>query len=40
LWTLGQDLGEDFSDEVKKAWTAAYVILSAVMTDAAAKSAA
>lgn len=40
LWTLGQGLGDDFTDEVKEAWTAAYVILSGVMKDAAKEVAA
>ena len=40
LWTLGQGLGDDFTDEVKEAWTEAYVILSTTMKDAAAAAAA
>jgi len=40
LWTLDQSLGDDFTDEVKEAWTTAYVILSGVMKEAEAKSAA
>jgi hemoglobin-like flavoprotein len=36
LWTLEQGLGDDFTDEVKQAWTEAYVILSTTMKDAAA----
>lgn len=40
LWTLGQGLGDDFTDEVKEAWIAAYVILSNVMKDAAKEVAA
>jgi len=40
LWTLGQGLGEDYTDDVNEAWTAAYVILATTMKDAAAKSAA
>ena len=40
LWTLGQGLGEAFTDDVKVAWTTAYVILATTMKDAAAKSAA
>ena len=35
IWTLGQGLGDDFTDDVKEAWVAAYVILSTVMKDAA-----
>ena len=39
LWTLGQGLGDDFTDEVKEAWTAAYVVLSTTMKDAAKAAA-
>lgn len=39
LWTLGQGLGDDFTDEVKEAWTAAYVILATTMKEAASKVA-
>lgn len=35
LWTLGQGLGPAFTPEVEAAWTAAYTLLSGVMTDAA-----
>ncbi|MEM8905288.1 MAG: globin family protein [Actinomycetota bacterium] len=31
LWTLGQGLGEAFTDEAEAAWTAAYGLLSEVM---------
>jgi hemoglobin-like flavoprotein len=31
LWTLGYGLGEAFTDEVKEAWTAAYVGLATTM---------
>lgn len=34
LWTLGQGLGEDFTPEVREAWTTAYGVLSSVMIDA------
>jgi len=34
LWTLGQGLGEDFTPDVKEAWTAAYAILATTMIDA------
>lgn len=39
LWTLGQGLGDDFTDEVKEAWTEAYVILATTMKDAAKAAA-
>ena len=35
LWTLGQGLGDEFTDEVKEAWTETYVTISTVMLDAA-----
>jgi hemoglobin-like flavoprotein len=40
LWTLDQGLGDNFTDELKQAWTAAYVALANVMKDAAKASAA
>ena len=40
IWTLGQGLGEEFTDEVKAAWIEAYTILASVMKEAAAKVAA
>ncbi|MGH8786694.1 MAG: globin family protein [Cupriavidus necator] len=37
LWTsLGAGLGDAFTDEVKGAWTSAYLILAGAMKDAAA----
>ncbi len=39
LWTLGQGLGDDFTEEVKNAWIAVYVLLSTVMKEAAAEVA-
>ncbi|MGD8526860.1 MAG: globin family protein [Thioalkalispiraceae bacterium] len=39
LWTLGQGLGDDFTDEVREAWTEAYVTLATTMKDAAKKAA-
>tara|TARA_R110002049_G_scaffold4601_5_gene32334 strand:+ start:471262 stop:471684 length:423 start_codon:yes stop_codon:yes gene_type:complete len=38
LWTLGQGLGDKFSDEHREAWTQTYVTLSKVMLDAAHES--
>lgn len=35
LWTLGKGLGDDFTDEVKTAWTKVYTLLANVMTEAA-----
>ena len=35
LWTLEQGLGEDFTVEVKDAWTTAYGIIATTMKDAA-----
>lgn len=39
LWTLEQGLGDDFTPEVKEAWTETYVTLATVMKDAAAQAA-
>jgi hemoglobin-like flavoprotein len=39
LWTLEQGLGEDFTPEVKQAWTDVYTLLAQVMQDAARKAA-
>lgn len=35
LWTLGQGLGDEFTEDVEAAWTTTYVTLSTVMLDAA-----
>jgi len=40
LWTLGQGLGDAFTDDVKQAWTDTYVLLATTMKDAAASAAA
>jgi hemoglobin-like flavoprotein len=39
LWTLSKGLGDDFTDEVREAWTDTYVTISGVMKEAAAKAA-
>ena len=28
IWTLGQGLGDDFTDEVKNAWLTTYTLLA------------
>jgi hemoglobin-like flavoprotein len=35
LWTLGQGLGEAFTDELEQAWTAVYGVLAGTMKSAA-----
>ncbi|MFK8050848.1 MAG: globin family protein [Halioglobus sp.] len=40
LWTLGQGLGDAFTDEVCEAWTLTYTALSGVMIEASAGEAA
>jgi nitric oxide dioxygenase len=35
LWTLAQGLGEQFTPDVKTAWTEAYALLAGVMQEAA-----
>ena len=40
LWTLDAGLGDDFTDDVKQAWTDTYVILATTMKNAAAAVAA
>ena len=35
LWTLEQGLGDDFTPDVKQAWTETYTILSTTMKEAA-----
>jgi hemoglobin-like flavoprotein len=37
LWTMEQGLGDDFTPEVKSAWTETYILLDGVMKEAAAK---
>ncbi|MEM7560552.1 MAG: globin domain-containing protein, partial [Planctomycetota bacterium] len=36
LWTLGQGLGDDFTEAAETAWTETYVTLATVMKEAAA----
>ena len=38
LWTLGQGLGDAFTDDLKQSWTEAYVLLATTMKDAAASA--
>jgi len=38
LWTLGQGLGEAFTDEVEAAWTEVYTVLADTMKAAAASA--
>jgi hemoglobin-like flavoprotein len=40
LWTLETGLGDDFTPEVKSAWTDTYVLLATTMKDAAKEVAA
>lgn len=40
IWTLEQGLGEDFTEDAKQAWLAAYGLLSTAMIEASAKKAA
>jgi len=39
LWTLGQGLGDGFTDEVREAWTVTYMTLANVMIEAAKETA-
>jgi hemoglobin-like flavoprotein len=39
LWTLGQGLGDDFTPDVKSAWTEVYTLLATTMKDAARAAA-
>lgn len=40
LWTLGQGLGDAFTDEAEEAWTITYTTLADVMIEAANEEAA
>jgi hemoglobin-like flavoprotein len=39
IWTLGQGLGDDFTDDVKEAWVITYTVLADTMKAAAAEAA-
>ena len=39
IWTLGQGLGEAFTEDVKSAWLDTYTIVATTMKDAAAEAA-
>jgi len=38
IWTLEQELGSEFTPEVREAWTTAYTYLAALMSTAAGES--
>ncbi|NEV64002.1 globin domain-containing protein [Thiorhodococcus minor] len=40
LWSLGEALGEDFTPEVRAAWTETYATLAEAMQDGAAEQLA
>lgn len=40
LWTLGEGLGEAFTDDVKEAWTITYSTLASVMIEAGKEASA
>ena len=40
LWTLEQGLGDDFTDDARRAWAAAYGLLSSTMIEAGEREAA
>lgn len=40
IWTLGTGLGDEFTEEVKEAWLAAYTLLATTMIEAAHSVAA
>ena len=40
IWTLGAGLKDDFTDEVKQAWTGVYTLVADTMKAAAAEKAA
>ncbi|MCG7897123.1 MAG: globin domain-containing protein [Candidatus Thiodiazotropha lotti] len=39
LWTLGEGLGDAFTDEVKEAWVVTYTALAGVMKEGAEETA-
>ncbi len=40
LWTLERGLGDDFTDDTRRAWAAAYGLLSSAMIEAGTREAA
>ena len=40
IWTLGQGLGDAFTEETEEAWIATYTLLATTMKDAARATAA
>jgi hemoglobin-like flavoprotein len=40
LWTLAEGLGDEFTDEVREAWTAAYILLATTAIEATTVAAA
>lgn len=40
VWTLGEGLGDSFTDEVKGAWIEVYTVLASTMIEAAEEEAA
>nr|WP_158409467.1 globin domain-containing protein [Gloeocapsa sp. PCC 73106] len=38
IWTLKQQLGQDFTKPVQKAWEEAFAFLSSIMKEAATES--
>lgn len=39
IWTLGEGLKDDFTEETKEAWIAVYTLVATTMKDAAAEAA-
>jgi hemoglobin-like flavoprotein len=40
LWTLQQDLGDTFTDDVARAWAAVYTLMTDIMKASASEVAA